>query len=271
VLELTAAVGYQQIVVEVGGIPVRLRTTNSDFRRMLENRYQGFIGAHRRAELDFRIDLAGSKADELSDDVQVTRSSGQWSLTRGDFHAEWDPESSSGSICQSANPYSIDSVLRIVHTLALAKEGGFLVHASSVVRKSRAYLFVGPSGAGKTTMVGMAPSDVTILTDEISYVRNDGSGYTAFGTPFVGDLGKIGTNVSARIASLYLLAKGPENRIEPIATAEAVRSVLSNVLFFAEDQELVRSVFRSVCDFVGQVPTRRLTFFPDCRVWDMIG
>ncbi len=72
---------------------------------------------------------------------------------------------------QNANPYSLDSVLRIVHSLILAERGGFLLHAASAICDGRACLFSGVSGAGKTTMTRLAPPDVTLLTDEISYVR----------------------------------------------------------------------------------------------------
>jgi hypothetical protein len=70
---------------------------------------------------------------------------------------------------------------------------------------------------------------------------------------------------------LYLLSKGPENRIEPIAPAEAARSLLANLLFFAEDEELVQATFHAAFEFVSRVPVRRLTFFPDARVWELIG
>ena len=79
-----------------------------------------------------------------------------------------------GSIRQSANPYSIDSVLRIVHTLLLARAGRFSLHASSAVRNGRAFLFAGVSGAGKTTIARLAPPDAMLLTDEISYVTHEG-------------------------------------------------------------------------------------------------
>jgi ABC-type iron transport system FetAB ATPase subunit len=72
-------------------------------------------------------------------------------------------------------------VLRILHTLLLAAEGGFLVHAASAVRNGRAFLFAGLSGAGKTTIAGLAPPDATLLTDEISYVRKLDDHYYAFG------------------------------------------------------------------------------------------
>lgn len=87
------------------------------------------------------------------------------------------------------------------------------------------------SEAGKTTISRLAPRDVTLLTDEISYGRRSDEGYVAFGTPFTGELAKLGENVSAPVAALYLLAKGSGNRIEPIAPGEAARSLLRNLLF----------------------------------------
>jgi hypothetical protein len=47
-------------------------------------------------------------------------------------------------------------------------------------------------------------------------------------------------------------------------------ALLRNILFFADDPELVKMVFRSANEFLGQVPAYRLTFFPDGRVWDLI-
>ena len=175
-----------------------------------------------------------------------------------------------GSIRQSANPYSIDAVLRIVHTLVLAREGGFLVHSASAVRNGKAFLFAGVSGAGKTTMARLAPPDAHVLTDEISYVRKETDGYFAYGTPFAGELARAGENLRAPLAAVYLLVQGSENRIEPLGAAEAARGLLTNILFFAEDAELVQGVFRSALEFVERVPVQRLTFVPDERVWELV-
>ena len=62
-----------------------------------------------------------------------------------------------GIFVQSANPYSIDAALRIIHSLILARQGGLLVHAASAVRNGKAFLFAGVSGAGKTTISRLAP------------------------------------------------------------------------------------------------------------------
>jgi len=270
VSELTATLD-RNIVIEIGDVPVRVRTGDPAFLQLLEKRYTGFVNHRSYAEFEFDVDLTPSGNVGADDDVRVLQRSGRWSLKRGDFHAEWDAASKSGNIRQTANPYSIDSILRIVHTLVLSKQGGFLVHAASAVRKGRAFLFAGVSGAGKTTIARLAPGNVTLLTDEISYVREQDGGYSAFGTPFTGELAKVGDNICAPIAALYLLAKGPKNRIEPLAHAEAARALLANILFFAEDAELVKLVFESACEFVSRVPVYRLTFVPDASVWEMIG
>jgi hypothetical protein len=266
------------VVIAIGGAAVRVNTTDADFLQMLEDRYAGFLSAEAGAEFDFDVHLAPSAFANPDADVSVSRRSGRWLMERGDFRAEWDPAARRGWIQQSANPYSIDAVLRIVHTLMLARQGGFLLHSASAIRNGKAFLFAGVSGAGKTTISRLAPADAILLTDEISYVRKLGAseqseGYVAFGTPFTGELAKLGENTSAPVAALYLLAKGKdnENRIDPVTAADAGRELLANMLFFAEDQELVHGAFQAACNFVRGVPVYRLTFTPDARVWEMIG
>jgi hypothetical protein len=272
---LISSIDCLHLTIEIGGIPIRVNTTDADFLEMLRNRYAGFVGSSERAAVEFNVDLLTPGFVDPDADVRVTQQAGKWALERGDFRAEWEPARRTGTIRQSANPYSIDAVLRIVHTLVLAQEGGFLMHAASAIRNGKAFLFAGVSGAGKTTISRLAPPDATLLTDEISYVRKDvrkhDLSYVAYGTPFTGELAKLGENVSAPISALYLLAQGPENRIDPVAPGQAVRELLANVLFFAEDQELVQRSFHAACEFVSRVPVSRLTFVPDTRVWEMIG
>ncbi len=65
---------------------------------------------------------------------------------------------------------------------------------------------------------------------------------------------------AARIGSIRVGLRG-----------DAARALLANILFFAEDEELVQSIFQSVFEFVSRVPVSRLTFMPDSRVWELIG
>ncbi|MBZ5698602.1 MAG: hypothetical protein LAN18_08645 [Acidobacteriia bacterium] len=265
-----AAAQRSDVVVEIGGLPIRLRCDDPAFIRLIIERYAGYVSSSNDTGFEFDIELAPPGAEPRDEDVRVTWDSGRWLMERGDFRAEWNPSASRGRIQQTSNPYSLDSVLRIVHTLLLARKGGFLVHASSAIRNGRAFLFPGVSGAGKTTMARLAPPDATLLTDEISYVTRQDDRYFAVGTPFFGELAHAGENLRAPIEALYLLAKGSENKIEPVAGTDAVRGLLGNILFFARDAEFVKLVFDAACDFVSRVPVRRLTFVPDSRVWELI-
>ena len=254
--------------VEIGGIPISLSTNHERFFNLLLQRYEGFRSLS-RPEFTLEFEIVDA-AEASAADVCVRRDGPEWRIERGDFLALWDPHTGSGRVRQNANPYSLDSVLRIVHSLILAERGGFLLHAASAICDERAYLFSGVSGAGKTTMTRLAPADVTLLTDEISYVRPDNDTYRAFGTPFAGELAKSGENFSAPIAGLFFLEQGPENRIDEISSADAVRRLMRNILFFAGDPDLVAKLLATACDFVARVPIRRLTFYPDSKVWDIV-
>jgi len=269
--QLTTEVDRLSLVVEIGGMPVRINTADPGFLGTLQRRYSGFVSGSAEAEVEFDVDLVDPSPGDDDAPVEVKHQGGAWSFRRGDFLAEWRPASRRGWIRQTANPYSIDAVLRIVHTLVLAKQGGFLLHSASAIRNGKAFLFAGVSEAGKTTISRLAPPDATLLTDEISYVRKHENGYVAYGTPFTGELARLGENVSAPVGALYLLAKGRENRIDPIPPGEAARSLLANLLFFAEDEELVQATFHAAFEFVSRIPVSRLTFFPDARVWELIG
>jgi hypothetical protein len=237
---------------------------------MIEKRYTGFVNPSATSAYQFEIELE-PPAEPSDEDPRVSKHGPLWFFDRGDFHAEWDSRSRRGWVRQAPSPYSIDTVLRIVHSLVLAEEGGFLLHAASAVRSGQAFLFSGVSGAGKTTISRLAPPNVAVLTDEISYVRRRPCGYRAYGTPFAGELARVGENLSAPFGALYFLEKGPINRIEPIDDLSAARALLRNILFFSHDEQLVGRVFDSVFEFVSRIAVARLIFTPDESVWRLIG
>ncbi len=286
-------ISVYEIAVEIGDSPICLRTDSGEFARLLEARYGEFVARDSsqpstvQPAVELEVELlpeSGIGNDEADwgegaeDDVRVSIQANRWVMERGDFRAGWDPECRRGWVQQTANPYAIDSVLRILHSLILARRGGFLVHAASAVRNGRAFVFAGESGAGKTTLSRLAPPDVTILTDEISYLKlaagnsavANGRQFEAFGTPFAGELARLGQKARAPLAELFILKQGPENRMEPLSESEAAWELFRHVLFFARDEGLVQRVFQNILEFVRCVPVRRLVFAPHAEVWGLI-
>ena len=260
------------VVVDVGNVPVALSTGDPALADVLQRRFHRFLSPSAPPAFDFDISVIPEDEEDgdRDEDLQVRCENGLWHLRRGDFRAEWDPGARRGWIRQRLSPYAADSVLRIVHTLLLSREHGFLLHASSVVRNGRAFLFTGPSGAGKTTIARLAPDDAVVLTDEISYVRRVGGRYVAFGTPFAGEFSDAGEPICAPIAALFGLAWAADPVRDRLTEGAAVRILMRNMLFFAADPGLTGQLLDTACDFAGAVPAFRLAFAPDARVWSGI-
>jgi hypothetical protein len=264
---LTAASG---LTVAIGGLPIHLKSGDGQYLASLERRFAGFTDRTSRALMEFDVVLAEPGRVDPDDELRVTKRDGRWSIERSDCCATFEFESRRGVIKQPPAPYATDSILRVLHTLMLAPRGGLLMHAASAIRNGGAHVFFGPSGAGKSTMVGMAPADVQLLSDEVSYIRRDTGCFAGCGTPFTGELDRVGANIEAPLAGLYRLVQGASHHLEPMPPADAARTVLESVLCFAADPAVVEQIFETVCRLVNDVPVRTLVFRRDPSAWDLI-
>ena len=262
-----------QITLAIGAFAVALRTDDRAFLTMVEERYTGFVSHTALPHFTFDVHILRNGRPRLvsaDDDIRVVRESRGWRVERGDFSAGWDNQTRHGWLEQTVNPYALDTLLRIAHSIELAENGGFLLHAASAVRNGRAFLFSGLSGAGKTTLSRLAPPDAHVLTDEISYLTDHSGAFHAHGTPFAGELARVGENISAPVAALCLLEKAPRNYLEEADATAVFRALMRNVLFLTNDNELVHYIFQSCVDFVAKVPAYRMHFTPDARAWELI-
>src|SRR3981081_3275402 len=98
----------EAVVVEIGGLPIRLSCDDPHFIQMLCERYQGYVSFSDHAAFEFEIELAPPGSKSGDDDVGVSWDSGHWLMERGDFRAKWNPSTCQGSIRQTNNVYSLD-------------------------------------------------------------------------------------------------------------------------------------------------------------------
>jgi hypothetical protein len=149
--------------IGIGGVHVRLRTDSTDFIALMADRFRGFTG-HVAARTTCSTSTScrsptprTSRWTASPPKSRVLRDGPKWRLLCGDFDAEWDPRTRHGHVRLHPSPYSLDSVLRILHTVMLAEQGGMLMHASSVVLDGRAYCSPACPESGKTTISRLAP------------------------------------------------------------------------------------------------------------------
>jgi len=116
--------------------------------------------------------------------------------------------------------------LLMMNLLSLSR--GALLHACGVSDKGRGLLFVGKSGAGKSTMAELWKHEegVTILSDDRVIVREQEGRFWAYGTPWHGDAGFCSPE-SVPLDAMFVIRHGGENSIMRL---EEVRQVVSSLL-----------------------------------------
>lgn len=176
-----------------------------------------------------------ASADDPIVSVERTDSSGDhFRLVREDnpFEAQVDLTEGTASVRLVPNLYCFDSLVRVLYSLLLSRRGGALLHGVSIKFGERAFIAVGQSGAGKTTLARQGFSRV--LSDELVAVTRNGSGrsFRAHGTPFWGEFVAGTVQDSASLHAVYLLRKGVTNRVVPISTTRAVLELLGCTFFF---------------------------------------
>ncbi len=123
------------------------------------------------------------------------------------------------------DPYAAEAVLRAAYQIAVARQGGVLLHASAVAFGEHAFVATGQSGAGKSTLARLCvQGGGRLLSDEIVALYPDGH---AHGTPFRSDPDLAGTPQPAQVRAVLLLDKAQEERLAPVPLREALPVVLA--------------------------------------------
>jgi len=160
--------------------------------------------------------------------------------------------------------YPLDE-LTVTHFLAM--RGGMEVHACGVLIPSgEAYLFVGQSGAGKTTMARLYQklNQVKILSDDRIVLRRKNHGIWMHGTPWHGEA-EIASPEKGHLTKIFFLRHGEKNRLVPLGKAEAVSRLFTSCFPPFYHQQAIEFILAFFDEVVKTIPCYELTFFPDER------
>jgi hypothetical protein len=158
--------------------------------------------------------------------------------------------------------YPLDELL-LVHYLA--HRGGVVLHACGIVDESGlGYLFVGHSGAGKTTtaLLWEGRPGVRVLSDDRIIVRHDHEGLLMHGTPWHGT-GRLSMAASAPITAIFFLEHGEANKLSPVLPSVAVAELVARSFLAFHDRTGIDTVVALLGDVVSRVPCLGFSFKPD--------
>jgi hypothetical protein len=259
-----------ELSIAIAGVRIATVTQDPDLAGLVRDRYKGFLSS---GPADWQLAIRAQPAGApFADDVVVWRDGGRlrFSARRQDFAGTIDVGERRADVAlASPDDVSIDTFVRILYSLALLEVQGLVLHASSLVKNGRAYLFCGPSGSGKTTITRLSP-DATLLSDELSVARVAERKARCYGTPFWGELARAGEDQSAPLVGIYFLHHRGEHAVAAVRPRQALERLLPNVLFFAREPALTARVLSIAADLVETVPCFDLTFRLDAGFWEVV-
>jgi hypothetical protein len=274
------------LILSISGLRFELQGLPSELRSRLAVRFSRFVvepDSVTRANLTIRVrpavvrgyldyDTHGqAKVYELETRVEEGRLHA-WSYAFSGWF-EIDGDQGELSLCDSdVEPpsHSIENFLRVAFAWKASKAGGFLFHASGLVRDGRAYVFFGPSGSGKTTVTRLYPHELQ-LNDDCIHITRAGSVFYAGGVPFKGCPEGGAQDAGAfPIAGLFRLVQSRNVACERLGAAEAMAEIATSVPFVSETPEGALRVFEAAEAMARTVPVMKLYFELAPSFWDVM-
>jgi hypothetical protein len=163
-------------------------------------------------------------------------------------------------------------LLEILFMNYLASGKGALVHACGVVdSEGRGHLFLGQSGAGKTTLTRFwqdEPGTLVLSDDRIILRWVEGTPWM-YGTPWHGEAGTSSPD-RAPLKGIYFLKKGQENGLAPMEKALALGRLVACSFPPFYDPEGLGFTLNFFEKILTAVPAYELEFFPSGKVVDLV-
>lgn len=181
---------------------------------------------------------------------------------------------------QTVRFYLTNYVFRLEKQWLMA-QGGYLLHASSVVKSGRGYVFLGRSGAGKSTVAGLSRAVADgVLHDDRVFVREQDGKYlllaaptTSAAKPEIRDQ-LLEQSVTVPLHACFVLAQDTTDRLERLTERALARALLegflqSSATFVTEQQEFRRAM-QLYAGIARRVPGYALYFRKSPDFWQVI-
>jgi hypothetical protein len=164
--------------------------------------------------------------------------------------------------------YPLDEVL-IANLLGRGR--GVELHSCGVIdAQGRGHLFVGVSGAGKTTTARLWEGAASgIVSDDRVIVRERDDAMWMFGTPWHGEA-ELSMPEGVPLAGVYLLVQSEANALRVLDPAEAVARLFRCAFPLFYDEAALDFTLSFLARLVANVPVRELQFVRDRSVVDLV-
>ena len=238
----------------IAGTRLRLELSEEDFGRTLVDAFRPFLSPG-PPDVTVRVEIDGRPSPPSPRLLPAAvEEGGRLRLSAPDFEASCSADFREATLRTGPGRFGLESLLKTLLAGRLLAGGGLLIHGVAADIEGRAMVFSGPSGAGKSTLGALLEAEgATLLADELVAVTPDGP--IAHGTPW-----NTGQPRNAPLALAGLLRFAETHRIDPVAPAELLKTLLGNTFVPGPSRETHVAVFLAVTRLLGRLPTVELSF-----------
>ena len=179
-----------------------------------------------------------------------------WLVAKADYH--------SATLVMAGNQqrkFAIDNALMVMFALATADKDTLLFHAAVVSHEGRGYMFLGPSGTGKSTHARLWLQHIEgteLVNDDNPVVR----GNRVYGSPWSGKT-PCYRNVSYPLGGIVLLSQAPYNKITRLGGLQAYAALVMSISGKRWDARIADGLHEAENKLVSHVPMWHLECLPD--------
>lgn len=147
---------------------------------------------------------------------------------------------------------------------------GSLFHGSGVVYKNKCYLFMGPSGYGKSTLAKLWGNRVTLLHDDRIPIRKIGGKFLAYPLPNERINNQNIPLNGMPITAIFFIQPSRRNKIHQEKRLKKYSLLLPLCFNTVGNLYGLEKISNFCKDLMQRVPCYRLEFMPDERILDLI-
>ena len=189
-----------------------------------------------------------------------------WSVTAGCLVCSADYRQGRLITTGKQAKMAIDNALMITFALATADKATVLFHAAVVSYEDKGYMFLGPSGTGKSTHASLWQRYIAgsaLVNDDNPVVRigEDGAA-TVYGSPWSGKT-PCYRNVSYPLGGIVVLSQAPYNKIQRLSGIYAYVSLMESISGKRWDEHIADGLHQTENALVSTIPVWHLECLPD--------
>ncbi len=158
---------------------------------------------------------------------------------------------------------AIDNALMVLYALVTADRQTVLMHAAAVSHAGKGYLFLGPSGTGKSTHARLWLQHIegTALVNDDNPIVREG---VVYGSPWSGKT-PCYRNVSYPLGGIVELSQAPYNRIRPLRGLQAYVALMASISGKRWDARIADGLHQTQNALASTVPVWHLECLPDAE------